>query len=87
MKVGKFYEYSLFGIRYFFATVVYETACIISLLRDAVKNLFEVRIYLGLNRIIILRYKVRTSFSKHDLLYLHYSKYILFLNYIYISNQ
>lgn len=49
MKVGKFYEYSLFGIRGFFATVVYETACIISLLRDAVKNLFEVRIYLGFN--------------------------------------
>lgn len=60
MKVGKFYEYSLFGIRYFFATVVYETACIISLLRDAVKNLFEVRIYLGLNRIIILRSKQST---------------------------
>lgn len=49
MKVGKFYEYSLFGIRCFFATVVYETACIISLLRDAVKNLFEVRIYLVFN--------------------------------------
>lgn len=56
MKVGKFYEYSLFGIRCFFATVVYETACIISLLRDAVKNLFEVRIYLRFNpRIIILQ--------------------------------
>lgn len=56
MKVGKFYEYSLFGIRCFFATVVYETACIISLLRDAVKNLFEVRIYLVFNpRIIILQ--------------------------------
>lgn len=56
MKVGKFYEYSLFGIRGFFATVVYETACIISLLRDAVKNLFEVRIYLRFNpRIIILQ--------------------------------
>lgn len=46
MKVGKFYEYSLFGIRCFFATVVYEAACIITLFRDAVKNLFEVRIYL-----------------------------------------
>lgn len=56
MKVGKFYEYSLFGIRCFFATVVYETACIITLLRDAVKNLFEVRIYLRFNpRIIILQ--------------------------------
>lgn len=59
MKVGKFYEYSLFGIRCFFVTVVYEAACIISLLRDAVKNLFEVRIYLGLtnNNITILQSK------------------------------
>lgn len=46
MKVGKFYEYSLFGIRCFFATVVYEAACIITLFRDAVKNLFEVRFLL-----------------------------------------